>query len=521
MTITTAKRRAGGVPPRIALSVPLALLALVLSPHARAQTRVQPAIDVRETYTDNVSLQPDESARSQLVTTVTPSVAVVSNSHRLKLNGNLALSLYSYSGERQANTSRSTIQASLNGRLTGIDDLLYVDANASRSRQAISAFGQQSQSGYSNVNQDDVSTWRISPYLARRYALGNAELRYTHDQVSAGRNLLNNSTGDSVQLRLGSGPAFSKFGYDALAYHQNLDSGLAGKSTTDNASLTLRYRVLPTLSPYASAGFDRYRYEGLGGTTEGSSYAGGFTWKPSPRTSVDASLGRRYFGKTYSLDLTQRSRRTVMRASYSDNITTSRGQFLLPGTITTATLLDASFADAYPDPVARQQAIDAYIRATGMPTSVANNVNFFSNRLLLQRSLQASIAVNGARSTAIVSFSNTKRNALSTADADSSLATVAIPNLNDDVRQRNLTASLSYRLSSRSAATVQASTSRSASPGTGLTQDQNLLSFMLSHQFQSKLTGNLELRHNQGKFLSQDARTYKENAISASLSYKL
>lgn len=521
MTITTAKRRSGGLPPQIALSVPLALLAVVLSAPARAQIRVQPAIDVRETYSDNVGLQPDESAHGQLITDVTPSIALTSNSRRLKLNANLAAHLYAYSGERQANTSSSSIQASLNGRLTGVEDLLYVDASASRSRQAISAFGQQTQNGYSTANQDDVSTWRISPYLVRHYGFGDGELRYTHDQVSSGGNLLNNSTGDSLQFRLGSGATYSKFGYDALAYHQDLDSGQAGKSATDNASLTLRYRLLPTFSPYIRASYDRYTYDGLGGSNAGKGYAAGFTWRPSARTSVDASAGRRYFGKTYSLDLTQRSRRTVMRANYSDDITTSRGQFLQSNTIDTASLLDATFAAAFPDPVARQQAIDAYIRANGLPTSVVNNVNYFSNRLLLQRSLNASIAVNGARSTAIISVNNTKRNALSTADADGSLATPALPNLNDDVRQRTVTAALSYRLSSRSAATLQASTSRSQSPGVNVTQEQNLLSFNLSHRFQSKLTGNVELRHNQGKTLSQDGRTYKENAISASLSYKL
>ena len=168
MTITTAKRRVSGMPPRIALSVPLALLAIVLSPHARAQLRVQPAIDVRETYSDNVSLQPDDTAQGQLVSEVTPSVNVNSNSRRLKFNASLAAHLYSYSGERQANTARSSVQAGLNGRLTGIEDLLYVDANASRSRQAVSAFGQQSQNGYSTANQgDDMAGAGFAHHLAR------------------------------------------------------------------------------------------------------------------------------------------------------------------------------------------------------------------------------------------------------------------------------------------------------------------------------------------------------------------
>ncbi|HEU4373867.1 MAG TPA: hypothetical protein VFS02_10275, partial [Telluria sp.] len=65
------------------------------------------------------------------------------------------------------------------------------------------------------------------------------------------------------------------------------------------------------------------------------------------------------------------------------------------------------------------------------------------------------------------------------------------------------------------------SLSRSQSISTDLTQNQSLISFVLTRQFERKLNGSLELRHNQGSTLNAASSHYRENAISASLSYQL
>jgi uncharacterized protein (PEP-CTERM system associated) len=520
-----AKQRAPRVRlPAIELVAPLALLGLALSAPARAQTTVVPSITVRETYSDNAQLQPDDQAHGQFITDITPGVNVAVNTSRVKLFALLNAHLYEYSGSNSGANNTTSVQLNTGGKANLIEDLFYVDGSATRSRQSVSAFGQQFQQDYSDSNSDIITTYRISPYLTHRFGnFANAQLRYTHDSVKSNRNILSNSTGNSVGLNVNSGPSFTTFGWDGSLYHQELEDPLAGKSEIDNAVGTLRYRVQQTLSFYTNLGYDKYTYQGLGGTTKGKSYAVGFTWTPSLRTSIDASAGHRYFGKTYSLAATVRSRKTIWSASYHDDITTTRAQFLQPGSIDTATLLDASFASAFPDPVQRRQAIDAYIRALGLPTSVANNVNYFSNRLILQKQGQAAVALNGSRSTAIASFSNTKRTALSPSVVDSSVPTggIGIPNLNDDTRQRTLSLALNYRLSARLAATANAVKSHVVALSTNVEQDQTLFTFVLTEQFDKKLSGTLELRRNQGGTFDALGRGYRENAITASLSYRL
>ena len=51
-------------------------------------------------------------------------------------------------------------------------------------------------------------------------------------------------------------------------------------------------------------------------------------------------------------------------------MTTTRGQFLQPVAVDTAALLNGLFSAAISDPVARQQAVDAYIRSNGLPASI-------------------------------------------------------------------------------------------------------------------------------------------------------
>ncbi len=508
--------------PAIQLAAPLAILGLLLSPQLRAEIIVKPAVSVRETYSDNPLLLSSESAEGQFISELRPSLALAFNGPRLKLIGHLDANLYTYSGDRPAGTNSSNVQLGTSGRANIIEDFFYVDGAASRARQSVSAFGPQFQQGYSDTNNDIITTYRLSPYLTHRFgAAANAQLRYTRDSVKSSRNFLSNSTSDAASLNVSSGPAFTSFGWDLDAYHQRLDDALAGKSDVDNAKGTLRYRLKQSLSLYTNAGYDRYTYQGLGGTNGGKSFAGGFTWTPSLRTSIDASIGRRYFGKTYSLAATVRSRKTVFNASYRDEITTARAQFLQPGSIDTATLLDASFASAFPDPIERRQAIDAYIRALGLPTSVANDTNYFSNRLLLQKQFQSSLVLNGSRSMAIVSVSSTKRTALSPAGVDANLNSTVVGALNDDTRQRSLNLAFNYRLSLRTSATLSAIRSRTLSVATGIEQSQTFFNFVVNRQFERKLSGTVELRRNQGDAYGAFGTGYRENAIAATLSYQL
>ena len=130
--------------------------------------------------------------------------------------------------------------------------------------------------------------------------------------------------------------------------------------------------------------------------------------------------------------------------------------------------------------------------------------------------------LNGNKSTLIASVSNTRRNALSPEGVDAPLTTdIVLGGLNDNTHQLSASLSLAYRLSSRTAATLTTSKSRSVSTTTNLRQNQANINLVVNHQFGRKLSGSAEVHRTHGDAFGLGNRTYSENAISDSLNYQL
>ena len=501
---------------------PLALLALVLSPSAMAEWKFTPTVDLRANYSDNVNLAREELAKAQFYTELAPGFSLINNSPRWKMRSTYQRSFFWAAKDDVQNTRKSAqnLNGAINGRL--IDELLFFDADAHIGQQAISAFGPQvNNNNYSSANRTEVRSWRASPYLRHRFGnAANLELRYARDSVDTGRVGMGSSDGDTVSLNLSSGPTFRRVGWGLTANHSKVKDSIAPESNIDNANLSLRYLLGSTFTATASAGYDRYDYQSLGGKTAGRSLTAGFQWTPSGRTSLTANAGRRYYGSTYYLNAQHRSRGTVWSINYNDAITTSRAQFLLPSTIDTASMLDSLLTATIPDPAKRAAAVQAYINATGLPPSLADNINYFSNRFTLQKQLQASVALNSARTTTVFSLYNTRREALSSIQTDSVLTGSQNANLNDNTRQYGVNAMLNWRINSRSSFILNLNSGKSISNSTGLETDNDAVRIGVTTQFTPRLRGLLELRHVTGSTLG-GLSDYVENGLSATLSMQL
>lgn len=499
-------------------SAPLALLALLLAPNALAEVKVTPTLDLRTTYSDNINLRPEAEARAQFVTELAPGLSLFSNTPRLKLSASLQRHFYKYSDEEVPNTQGASSSASAAMKATLIDELLFFDATGAIAQHAISAFGPQvSDNAYLTSNRSQVKTWSASPYLLHRFG-NTAQLnaRYTHDSVESNSTGLGDSKSDGLALNLASVGGLRRFGWSTSLARSRITNSRTPTSTNDNASVTLSYGLSSAFTGNATLGYDSYDYDSLGGRTAGRSYNLGFAWNPSLRTSLTASAGRRYYGSSYLLHALHRSRHTVWSLNYDDAVTTTRAQFLLPATIDTAAMLDRLFTANIADPVARAQAVQAYIRATGLPAALADNINYFSNRYILQKQAQASVAFNGARSTAILTYADTRRNALSSVQADSQLQGTSSFNLNDNVHMKSASATLNYRLSARSGVNLSWTATDSTSNTTGENTDFRAVRLSMTRQFMQRLRGEVEVRRVSGNQLGA-VGAYRENAISASL----
>lgn len=521
MIITTAnrpgrnRRRDAGL--RLA---PLAAAAMLLAGAAHADIRVTPTLTSTLTYTDNINLSSDDK-HSEMIGQVTPGITVVSTSRRLQMSASAQWLQFAYLNGNGRDTNDSQRQYS--GALLGtiVDDLLYVDASAARGLQSTSAFGPQLNTDlYSRGNRTEVSSWRISPYLVHRFGRSaTAQLRYTRDGVDTGtRALFGNSIADTVSANLSSGTAFQAVGWGLNYYNQEVDNGLTGQSSSEFVSANLRVPVTPRFALTANAGYDRYDFEGPGGKNGGRNWAAGFHWAPSQRTNVAASLGRHFYGQTGALDATHRSRRSVWTAKYSDGITTSRSQFLMPGSIDTTSLLDDLFRTAIPDATERARAIAAYMAANGLSPTVTDSVNYLSNRYMREKRLRGSVAYRMARGSALLGMYVSERVALSNQQSDSALLGSQMSSLNDNVRQRGVDATYTHQVDPRTNAIASWNLRRSESMTTGFEDVQRTLRVGLTRRWEDHMLGVVEVRRRTGGTGFASNGGYTENAVSASLS---
>ncbi|NVD96939.1 TIGR03016 family PEP-CTERM system-associated outer membrane protein [Massilia sp. BJB1822] len=519
MTTTMAKRCVPAALPKLA---PMALALLMAAPAARAEWKFAPALELRETWSDNVGLASNDKAGSQFITEVVPGFSLTNVGPRLKLHANYQLHLYQYSKERVGGTGSNTSSLNAGAQAKVVDDLLFFDGTATISQQATSAFGPQvNNNGYSTNNRNEVRTIRLSPYLQHRFgSTAQMELRYTRDTVDTDNRGMGRSDANSINLNINSGPAFRTIGWGFMANRQVLDDSIAPTSTTQLAMANVFYRLTPTFSLTASGGYDKFSYESNGQATQGKSWSTGFRWNPSPRTSLDASLGKRYYGNSYSLALNHRARYSNWSVSYGDSVTNSRSNFLLPSAIDTATMLDRLFMPNFPDAAKRAAAVEAYIRALNLPRALPDSVNYFSNRYALQKQLQASVSFTTARTSTMFNIFSMRREALSLTQVDSALLGSSSGNVNDNTRQTGASALFNYRLNSRTGASLSATYTNADSNSLGKGSQNRALRLFLTHQFDQKISGGMEVRRVRGStFL--DSGNYTENAVAASVSIKL
>jgi uncharacterized protein (PEP-CTERM system associated) len=486
-----------------------AALVLVMSPGANAYDwRFVPNVNLTETLTDNVSLSAGGTKEGDLVTQVSPGFTLSTDGPRLKarINYSLQANLYATSGR----ATRFTNQLNAGGTATLIRDMLYVDATAFANGQSISAFAPQS---FNNVNatgnQANVHSYSISPYLFNRYgSFATSQLRYTHEAVGANTSLLANTNTDRLQAIVSSGPQYIRGNWGLQASTEKKQYSDIDSISQSSISANAGYLIVPTVRLTATGGYEKNTYVTLGDKPEGKFYNAGFTWAPTTRTSLTATAGRRYFGNTYFLAANHRARNTVFSLNYSEDITSTQGQFVSTAVIDTSSQLNLLYTPQIADPAARQQFVDLLIRQFGLGPGLAVPVNSLTNRYFLQKSLQGSIAVSGAHSTVIGTVFDTRREAQS--------VQITAPGLDDSNKQIGASAAWNLQLSPRSSALANLSYTRSTSLVTDLQTTYKIARVGMTTTFRPKLTGTLELRHTQqaSESFGGDIR---ENAITASV----
>ena len=499
-------------------ALPVVVLLGATALHAQAQTETVAAprrlqvladVTVTQTLTDNATLSSTDK-RGDLITSVSPSVHVRSGSGRVQGFVDYALLGLVYANGSQSNSIQQSLNAAV--KAEAVENFAFVDANASVSRQNISALGtQSSDSSLQTSNQTEVTSVSVSPYVRGRLgSFAGYQARLNYSTTRTGADTIGNSTNTGGSVHVGSDGAFARLNWGLDASRQVTDYSVGRKTRSDSAVGSLIFSPIPDLQLFARAGREINNVVTL--EREGNStYGGGLRWAPSPRTSLSAQGDRRYFGNSYAITFEHRTARTAWTLSSTRGASSDAGA-TRGALITEFDLLYLQLTSAYADPLERARQVLIRLQALGKnPFAIAPG-GFLSNAVSLRRSNTASAAYLGLRTTflVLVQQSDTRR-----LDTESS----AIDSLagNHPIRQRSLGLSVAHRLTPLSSANLSLTQSRSADILSGTRVDLLSLTAGWSSELGARTRTAFGVRHS---ISDGDASTYTESAIFASLTYQ-
>lgn len=300
------------------------------------------------TYTDNVCLSKNNK-EGEWVALLTPSGSIKGKGKKadFSVNGSVQLNSLTDSTLEDKNCAggglgnREQFAPNINARGSAvlIDDWLKINANARANQNEISAFrGGQANSLNGNGNTNTFYRYSLSPVLTRRMKdFATYTLRYNYNAVINTADEVSDSSSDSWSTNLKGGTAtkvsWNFFGnYREVQYDDNdrfveNDGTVVPREDTvlRSSGLRLGHQINRQWQANGTLGYEWNDIQtNNDDDTDGLAWSVGARWTPTPRTTVNMSMGDRFFGYTPALDISHERKRSVFSASYKKTITFDR-----------------------------------------------------------------------------------------------------------------------------------------------------------------------------------------------------
>jgi len=471
-----------------------------------------PSLSVSETYTDNVYLTPEGTQTPDWVTQLVPGISVQSIGPRLRLDAVYAPQIMHYARTDRKDDVFQKLDAV--GTLEVSDNLLFLEAGAKVDQYDVSLRGPITES---NVNITDnratALTSYVSPYLRRDIgSAARVEARYTHSRWRSDEDqqtLPDNDAG-RILLKVESGPAYRAFSWKTQYTGEEIRYVTDQKTTSQVFLVDGRQLMTPTVGLLMQAGYERYDTGIAFDALEDPRWSLGLDWTPTPRSRIAATAGKRLDENAYGFEFRHRTRVSYWTATYSEDVTTARSQFFVPATASTSGTLDQMFRTQYPDPAERQSAVQAFLASTGLPPTLGEPVNFFSDELFLRKRWSASVGLRGAKNTLFLGgFWDLRRALTESTPLPGDFET------SNSIRMTGVSAAWSWQMTPRTIWNLEASYTHNDFLDTDQVDNYTFLRAGFTRQLQQRLSASLFYRRQQMR--SNVAINYVENAGIATL----
>lgn len=498
----------------------LVICCLIVSPPAVAEAwRFQPSISGTAGYSDNINLAPKGQEKSDFYAIVAPRFRLVGDAARLKTVIDYQLQTYYYASSGTSNRPSHSLAAT--ARFEAIKDFFFVDGLASISQASISPLGAAPvANGTVNANRTETRTFSLSPYVRGVIARADIEylFRYSQAWTDTASSALSNSQSREWIAHLNSAPSRVGWNFD----YSRRYTDFSGRPSFSAETLRFRpyYQADPALRVYGSFGRESNNYATA--NQSGTIYGAGADYQPNGRLVVNLLWEERFFGPSYSARISNRTPLSAWHIGYSRTSTSFPEQSLIIPT-TAAQLVDAAFVSRFPDPVARQAAVQQFLQQNGIPANLSTPLTFFTNSIFLIDRVDGSFVLTGARNTLALAAFWSKSNSLS---ETTGLTLPDAFNVGTSFVQRGASVTFSHRLTpflsmtSTVSRTHTTSTSSSSAAAGGTSEStQDLAQLQLIQTFSPRTNGSLGVRVQ--RFDTDIASTsFREKAVFGTVEHR-
>lgn len=363
--------------------------------------QVFPSVSVSSTFTDNGNLAPKGSEKSDVILSATPSIRVSREGARLRFNGNYAPTFLTYVNGSRDDVVLNTLSA--NGSAELIDDRVFFDGRAQIFQSFLSPFvGRQADSSGVSASRTEIRTFGFGPSARGRFAGGGTySIRNDNNYTTVAAAGFPDTWTNLVSARVSEAPGtFTVLSADYDFFASTFDN--VRSITTQIARARATFNVdPPELSVFLTAGIERNEFR-FGDDNQGGVYGGGFNWAPTPRTNLFASYESRFFGPSYLVELSHRTRLAAFRLRGARNASTFQDRAFQSQQ--TALVLDDAFRSRIPDEAQRQQFVNNAIVGGGLPPFLTLPTGFLTTRYFVNESIDATVAYPGVRNTVSLSL---------------------------------------------------------------------------------------------------------------------
>jgi uncharacterized protein (PEP-CTERM system associated) len=443
----------------------------------------EPSVGGQATYTDN-SNHSENDPHDALILTATPGFTLRSKGSR-RVEAIMQYGLTGVQRFRFGEDDSTDILHRLNAMGTAelVEDFLFIDGSARISQEIISLEGSLVEAEISDSNRANVGTYSVSPYVRKRLGtFADALARYTASGAIFENDVAANQNVNAFTAGLTSGTRFDELSWGVDYSIREARNRNDVNTTFERAGATLGYKLTPRFRIFGTAGEEWNDYPSVS-ETDGTSWSAGFGWSPGRRTSIEASMGERFFGNTYSLSARHRTRASNWNVRYVEDLSD-----LSLSLFTTGTVYDYLCTDPlriYVNwPFGVSPAPDCQIIGFGEPGLLFD----LRGGVFVSRSLAAGVSWGIGKLKYSLNAYDSKRD-FQLADAED--------------RTQGVTAALGYRLAPNTHATGSVGLSRNTIPAAlstdGVERIDDISRFTLgvAHQFDPGLSGGLTYQHQQ------------------------